>query len=165
MKLLRTTYRTPVVLAVAAVALAGCGGGDDGAADLAALRAELRPICATAAERSGNALGAKSIKDFERYGREAGAAVKAFRAELRPIERPDGLKDEWQKWLAAIDEDIATYNLARLAGSVNNRAAVLAQTSKLSAAKPGRAARALGIPECAEPTDRAAHTFSARPGR
>jgi hypothetical protein len=157
----------PAVLAVAAIALAGCGG-DDGSgskADLAAFRAELEPICTKAAARSAKALGAKSIRDFERYGREAGAAVSAFRAELEPVEPPAELADKWRAWLAAIDADIATYKLAMLAGAVNNRAAVLEQTSKLSVAKPGKAARALGIPECAEPTDRAAHTFSARPGR
>jgi hypothetical protein len=160
------------VLAAAAIALTGCGGGDNGgttnsakpAVADAAFRAKMKPICAKAATRSAKALGAKSIKDFERYGLEAGAAVKAFRAELASIESPAQLADGWQRWLAAIDEDIATYNLARLAGSVNNQAATLKQTSKLSPAKPGKAARALGIPECAEPTDRAAHTFSAGPG-
>ena len=153
------------VLAIAAIALAGCGGGGKATTVDAAFRAKIGPTCAKAAARSAKALGAKSIRDFERYGREAGAAVTAFRSELELIEPPSGPADEWKRWLAAIDHDIATYNLARLAGSVSNRAAVLEQTSKLSAARPGKAARGLGIPECAEPTDRAAHTFSAAPGR
>ena len=139
-----------------AAALAGCGDdeGDSGSTGIEQAKA----ICAEAAPRAAKVLGAESIADFERYGREAAAVVRDMREELDEVDLGDAA-DGGKNWLAAIDADLKTYRLLELAGSVRNREAVLEQNAKLAAARPGKLARALGLDRCADVLNDAANTF------
>jgi hypothetical protein len=146
-----------------ALGIAGCGDDEDEPAAEQGLDMEVRrqveAICAEAAPRAAKVLGAESIADFERYGRQAGAVIRDLRRELDPVDPGEAATARWRQWLAAIDADLEAYRLLELAGSVRNREAVLEQNEKLSPGRPAQVARKLGLPGCAEVTNDAANTF------
>jgi hypothetical protein len=150
---------------VLALAGAGCGDDDDdgGAATperLASSTSEqAAAICARTIPKATQVLGAKSISDFERYGREAGAVVQTMRDDLEPLDPGEGASAQWRSWLDAIDADLAAYRKLELAGSVANREVVLEQFGIVQEATPAHVARELHLPACAEATNRAAKTF------
>jgi hypothetical protein len=152
-------------LAVAlAVAAAGCGDDDDDSASepkglSADAREQATTICRSTIPKATKVLGAKSIPDFERYGRQAAAVVQSMRDELDPLDPGEARAAQWRSWLAAIDADLAAYRKLELAGSVSNREAVLEQFGIVQKATPAHVGRELHLPDCAEATNRAAKTF------
>jgi hypothetical protein len=137
--------------ATASLALAACGGGDGGLSRQEFL-SEADSICAEYDQRIQEIDEPQSIDDVERYADEAKPVIEEGMTELRELEPPDELQEQWNEYIASSEESVEYLDELRQAGAEGDPARIqeIAQEVSEKNEEADRLARDLGLQDCTD---------------
>lgn len=136
----------PVLLALAALTAAGCGGGpskDEYVADL-------NKICQESNEKIANIKRPRNIKEIAPFMRESRGVLEASLKEAEDLELPDESKDEFESYIDANKKSLNVLDDIERASAKNDTAGVRRLFAKTTAENQKRdlQARKLGLDKC-----------------
>ena len=146
--------RQAVVLAIAALVLAGCEIGDEGTSEQERFTQQADAVCLRYAQRIGGIPRPQTfLRDFAVYMRRAVPLARQENQELRGLTPPDDAADDYRRMLALLDEQL---DLAQRAGEEAyvgraGRAQAAFQRSLAPASEAAGIAERLGFTTCARP--------------
>jgi hypothetical protein len=137
--------------AAASLALAACGGGDEGLSREEFL-SEADSICTEYDQRVDEIEEPQSIDDVERYADEAKPVIEDGMAELRALEPPDELEQQWDDYMASSEESVEYLDELREAGAAGDQARIqeIAQEVSEKNEEADRLARDIGLEDCTD---------------
>lgn len=138
-------------LAAVALAAAGCDGGSDRLSERE-LRERANAICARYDEQIDEVAAPTSADEVARFAERAAELTREGVAELRALEPPAELEEDYARFLAEGDGVVAlSERLARAAraGDVAELETILAEAQE-SERRSDRIARELGLDDCAD---------------
>jgi hypothetical protein len=146
--------RQAVAVALSALLLAGCDIGDDGNAGQEEFVRQADAVCLRYAQRIGGIPRPQTfLRDFAVYMRRAVPLARQQNQELRSLDPPGDLADEFRRMLTLLDQQL---NLARRAGEeayAGREASAQAtfQQSLVPASEAARIAQRIGFTTCGSP--------------
>jgi hypothetical protein len=146
--------RQAVAVALAAILLAGCEIGDEGAGEQERFAQRADAVCLRYAQRIGGIPRPQTfLRDFAVYMRRAVPIAREQNRELRELTPPGDSADDYQQMLALLDEQL---DLAALAGEEayagrEARAQAAFRQSLEPANRAAQIAERLGFTTCARP--------------
>jgi hypothetical protein len=141
--------RAAALLIPVALALGACGGGDD-RLSAEELRQQADAICAEY-ESTLDELGEPAtLAELATYAEEASSALSDGLADLRELEPPEELEDDYDAWLATGDDAVEQIDELQTAAEDEDQAAIddLLASAGESDEESDRLARAVGLEEC-----------------
>lgn len=144
---------TPVLLvACAAIAIAGCGGDDDssstGGSDFVA---QANAICVDVSTQSAALTPpTNEVQSFVKYTEGGLAIIEPALKKMQALTPPEDQKQEFEAYLAAIKKQIQIEESMHDAAVAGNAQAVSALVKDLEADGTVQKAAALGFTECAK---------------
>jgi hypothetical protein len=135
----------------ASLSLAACGGGDEGLSREEFL-SEADSICAEYDQRVDEIDEPQSIDDVERYADEAKPVIEDGMAELRALEPPDELEQQWDDYVASSEESVEYLDQLREAAAAGDQARIqeIAQEVSEKNEEADRLARDIGLEDCTD---------------
>jgi hypothetical protein len=146
--------RQAVAAALCAFVLAGCEIGDEGNAGQEEFIRRGDAVCLRYAQRIGGIPRPQTfLRDFAVYMRRAVPLAREQNQELRALEPPESLADEFRRMLALLDQQL---DLARRAGEAayagrEASAQATFQQSLGPASEAARVAQQIGFTTCGRP--------------
>jgi hypothetical protein len=137
--------------ATASLVLAACGGGDGGLSREEFL-SEADSICTEYDRRIQEIDEPQSIDDIERYADEAKPVIEEGMSELRELEPPNDLQEQWDEYIASSQESVEYLDELRQAGAAGDPARIqeIAQEVSQKNEEADRLARDLGLQDCTD---------------
>ena len=146
-------HRASVLLAVAALALAGCGGSSSGGRlSEAEFVKKADAVCAKYKKKINALPQPSSLSGVAGYAQKAIDLTKQGRAELRALKPPSDLADTNAKWLANLDQTLVLAGELRDAAKQKDLAKVrtLAERGNRLDKQGNRLAAQMGMKACSE---------------
>jgi hypothetical protein len=135
-----------------ALLTAGCGGGDGDGDRLSRdeLIAEADAICAKYQEQLDALATPESLEDIERLAEEGKPIVEEGVNELKALEPPEDLEDEWDELMEHNDASVALIDELSAAATSGDLARVqeIADEAQRQDEETDQLARELGLEEC-----------------
>jgi hypothetical protein len=135
-----------------ALLTAGCGGGDGDGDRLSRdeLIAEADAICAKYQEQLDALATPESLEDIERLAEEGKPIVEEGVNELKALEPPEDLEDEWDELMEHNDASVALIDELSAAATSGDLARVqeIADEAQRQDEETDLLARELGLEEC-----------------
>lgn len=137
--------------AATSLALAACGGGDDGLSREEFV-SEADSICAEYDQRVEEIDDPQSLDDVERYADEAKPVIEDGMAELRALEPPDELQEQWDDYMASSEESLDYLDELREAAASGDEARIqeIAQEVSEKNEDADRLAQDIGLQDCTD---------------
>jgi hypothetical protein len=135
-----------------ALAVPGCGGGDDGGERLSKAEFVSRAdaVCTRYEARLGALGQPTNVTELRAFADKALPIAKDGREELGAIRPPAELEDTYDAWLEQGDEAIEIVERLRDAAADNDQAEIqqIAQDAQRADAEANRLAREIGFQQC-----------------
>lgn len=134
------------------LALAACGGGGDDRLSTDELREQADAICAEYERQLDDLEEPDNFEELVAYAEDASAALEDGLADLRELEPPEELEENYDAWLATGDDAVDRIEELRAAAEDEDQAAIetLFESADESDEESDQLARDLGLEECSD---------------
>jgi hypothetical protein len=135
----------------ASLLLASCGGDGDGLSREEFV-AEADAICAEYDQRVQEIEQPQGLDDVERYADEAQPVIEEGMTELRELEPPEELQDDWNAFISSSEESLDFLDELREAGAAGDPERIQEIAQEVSAVndEANGIARELGLEDCGD---------------
>jgi hypothetical protein len=137
------------LIAAATLAQASCGGDDGLSRD--ELVSEADAVCARYEQELDELAEPRNVEDVERLAEEAKPIIEDGLDELRELEPPEELADEYDEWISQNEESVDVLDELREAASEGDvqRIQDVLQEAQQAEREADELARELGLQDCA----------------
>ena len=138
-----------VALALGALLGAGCGGGDSGLSR-EELISQADAICAEYEQRTEELEQPQDLDDVEQFVGETRTLIQEGIDELRELEPPEELADDYNEWISQNEENLRLLEDLEAAAAAGDQAEVqeLLTEAQEAGARADRLAGDMGFEEC-----------------
>jgi hypothetical protein len=144
------TTATAIALAAGALLVPACGGGGDEGLSREEFISRGDAICDEYDQRTEQVEDPESLDDVERFVEETRTLIRDGVDELKELEPPEELADDYNRWTSQIEENIGLLDDLEAAAAAGDEAQVqeILAEAEQAGAQADRLAGEMGFEEC-----------------